>query len=118
MTTEKRAVLRNSRAAVRCLIALGWLSLMTVQAHAATATHTVVIEAMEFKPAIFTVKKGDRVVWVNKDLFPHTATASDRSFDSKEIPAGKRWIYIATVSGNHPYVCSLHPTMKESLITD
>ena len=39
------------------------------------ATHVVVIEQMRFDPPALTVQPGDRVVWVNKDLFPHTASA-------------------------------------------
>ena len=38
-------------------------------------THTVVIEGSRFSPSALTVKAGDSVMWLNKDLFPHTATA-------------------------------------------
>ena len=40
----------------------------------AQAAHTVVIENMQFNPATLTVRRGERIVWVNKDLFPHTVT--------------------------------------------
>ena len=40
------------------------------------ATHTVTMEAVSFKPESLTVKAGDSIVWVNKDPFPHTATAA------------------------------------------
>jgi plastocyanin len=85
-------------------------------ATAAPAIHTVVVEGMAFSPATLTVRQGDVVVWVNKDLFPHTATAQDRSFDSGEIAAGKNWRYVARKTGTLAYVCSLHPTMKAALI--
>ena len=39
-----------------------------------------------------TAKRGDTIVWVNKDPFPHTATAKG-VFDSHEIAAGKSWKY-------------------------
>jgi len=42
---------------------------------------------MQFNPAELTVHRGDRVVWVSKDLFPHTATAKDKTFDSGTIDA-------------------------------
>ena len=71
---------------------------------------------MQFTPATLTVSKGERVVWVNKDLFPHTATADDKSFDSKEIAAGASWTYVAAKAGEYPYGCTLHPTMKAKLI--
>ena len=50
----------------------------------AAATHTVVIENLQFSPRELTVNRGDRIVWVNKDLFPHTATAEGKGFDSQQ----------------------------------
>ena len=38
-------------------------------------THTVTIEEMRFQPERLTVARGDTIVWVNKDLVPHTATS-------------------------------------------
>ncbi|MGZ5227705.1 MAG: cupredoxin domain-containing protein [Burkholderiales bacterium] len=80
------------------------------------ADHTVVIEGVVFVPETLTVRAGDTVTWINKDPFPHTATAQDRSFDSRDIPANKRWKYTARKAGSFPYVCTLHPTMKGTLI--
>lgn len=77
-------------------------------------THTVVMEGVAYRPASLTVAVGDSVVWVNKDPFPHTATAQ-AGFDSKEIPVEKSWQYTATSPGEFPYVCSYHPTMKGTL---
>jgi plastocyanin len=88
----------------------------TLAAAAAAQTHQVVIEGMAFAPKVLTVNRGDRVVWVNRDLFPHTATAEDRSFDSGEIPAGKSWSYVARRSDRFAYVCTLHPGMKGTLL--
>jgi plastocyanin len=78
------------------------------------ATHVVVIEAMQFSPAVLDIKAGDTVVWKNKDPFPHTATAAG-GFDSKEIAAGRSWTFTVKKRGTFAYVCTLHPTMKASL---
>ena len=86
-----------------------------VPAGAAPKTHTVVVEAMRFAPETLTVQRGDRVVWVNKDLFPHTATASAGTFDSGSIAPSASWTYVAHEAGDHPYLCSLHVTMKGML---
>jgi plastocyanin len=75
------------------------------------ATHTVTIESLEFKPADLTVRAGDTIVWVNKDPFPHTATAKE-AFDSKDIAADKSWTFKAAPTGEFSYVCTYHPTMK------
>ena len=81
---------------------------------AAAATHTVVIEGVKFEPESLTVNRGDTIVWVNKDPFPHTVTAKG-AFDSHDIAAGKSWKYTARKSGEFPYVCTLHPNMHGML---
>lgn len=95
------------------------LSLATALALAdaqAPRTYTVTIENMQFTPRTLTVQRRDHVVWVNKDLFPHTATAEAKAFDSHEIPASGSWTYVAGKRGEYAYGCSLHPTMKGKLI--
>lgn len=81
----------------------------------AAATHTVTIEGMKFVPETLTVKKGDRIVWNNRDVVPHTATAKG-AFDSRSIAAGKRWSHVARKAGRHAYVCTFHPGMKATLV--
>jgi plastocyanin len=78
----------------------------------AGSTHTVTIENMQFSPAELTVHPGDRIVWENKDLFPHTATASDKTFDSGSIASNGSWALETTKSADYPYGCAYHPTMK------
>lgn len=75
------------------------------------ATHSVVIEAMRYTPGILTIQRGDTVVWINQDPFPHTVTAKG-GFDSHNIAAGRSWTYTARTSGEFNYICKLHPTMK------
>jgi plastocyanin len=76
-------------------------------------THPVVMEAVRFRPAALTVRTGDSVIWANRDPFPHTATSP--VFESKVLPPGQSWRYVANVRGEFPYVCTLHPTMKGTL---
>ena len=78
-------------------------------------THTVVMEGTGFSPDTLTVNKGDRVVWVNKDPCPHTATAKG-VFDSGTIAPNKRWSYAASKPGEFTYICTLHPMMTATLI--
>jgi plastocyanin len=105
------------RVAAVCALMMGALEIRGGHlALAAPTTHTVVMEGLAVAPATLTVAKGDTVVWVNKDPFPHTATAQDKSFDSKEIAAGKSWRFTPKKSGTFPYVCTLHPTMKGTLV--
>lgn len=107
---------RHGTIALRsCALALAGAVLL-LPAVAAAATHTVVIEAMSFSPQVLEASAGDTVVWVNKDPFPHTATAEDRRFDSGDIAAGQSWTLQVSSEGQSAYVCSLHPTMKGTLI--
>jgi plastocyanin len=84
----------------------------------AADAHHVAIDGTAFTPATLHVKVGDRVTWINRDPFPHTATAREGEFDSREIKPGKSWTYRATRQGEFPYVCMLHPTMTATLIVE
>jgi plastocyanin len=74
-------------------------------------THTVTMTDMRFEPATVTVAPGDLMIWVNKDIVDHTATA-EGTFDSGVIAAGKSWSYRVRRKDDYTYVCTLHPTMK------
>ena len=82
---------------------------------AGAADRTIVVEGTAFSPAQLTVQRGDRVTWVNKDPFPHTATAKG-TFDSGPVAADASWSWVADKAGSFDYVCTLHPTMKARLV--
>ena len=46
------------------------------------ARHEVVIQGLQYVPQVLTVRRGDVIVWTNKDPFPHTVTAPG-AFDSQ-----------------------------------
>jgi plastocyanin len=100
------------------VVASSLLATLLVAQRAASsepATHTVVIENMRFNPDKLTVKRGERVVWVNKDMFPHTVTAEGKTFDSGDIPVETSWTYLAAAPGDYTYICTYHPDMKGTL---
>jgi plastocyanin len=101
----------GARALCGALVAL---SLTASAAAGPGVSHTVTIENMQFHPQELTVHRGDRIVWENKDLFPHTATA-DKVFDSGSIASNASWSYVATRTGEYAYACTFHPTMKGKL---
>ena len=51
--------------------------------------HVVVIDKMKFGAVPRGLHAGDTIIWVNRDIFRHTATAADRSFDV-DLAAGKQ----------------------------
>ena len=84
-------------------------------ASAAPRVHTVLIEGMRYQPEGLTVAAGDTVVWINRDMVPHTATSSSGRFDSNEIAPGKSWTYTVRATGELAYICTYHPLMKAVL---
>jgi plastocyanin len=93
-----------------CLFAL-----LALPVAAIAQTHTVRIENMQFVPPVLTVHPGDRIVWRNDDLVPHTATAAGR-FDSGVIAPGHSATRVAPRPGRYGYVCTLHPGMKGEVV--
>jgi plastocyanin len=78
--------------------------------------HTVIIDATSFSEASLTIRAGDTVEWVNKDVIPHTATAAGKGgFDSGAIAPGTSWRHRFRAKGRLPYACSFHSTMKAML---
>ncbi len=77
-------------------------------------TIKVLIENFRFSPAKITIKRGTKVVWINKDNAPHTATATNkpRSFDSGRLGQGERFSHTFRRVGKKPYYCEIHPDMK------
>ena len=70
--------------------------------------HTVTIEGM-----------GDKVVFENKDLFPHTATAKPaRVFDSGIVKPGESWTFTPRTAGQIRYICTLHPMMEGEIVVE
>ena len=47
--------------------------------------HRVLIKRFKFEPARLEVRPGDVIVWENLDIAPHTATATDKSWDTGRI---------------------------------
>jgi plastocyanin len=88
---------------------------MALRAAAPHARHTVTIDGTRFQPDDLALEPGESVIWINRDPFPHTVTATAGTFDSKEIQPGGTWTYKARKKGELKYVCTLHPTMKGTL---
>lgn len=77
--------------------------------------YTVVIDRMQFGAVPAGLRVGDSILWVNRDLFRHTATAADRSFDI-DLPPGKSAKTTLRKPGVIAVSCKFHPGMKARLI--
>ncbi|MDQ3840456.1 MAG: hypothetical protein M3297_14445, partial [Thermoproteota archaeon] len=68
-----------------------------------------------FIPNPSTVSVNSQVTWNNKDVAPHTATATDGSFDTGVINVGSSGSAIVRGQGTIPYRCTIHPWMNGML---
>jgi plastocyanin len=102
-------------AIVAALAPIVWTLGLAASDQAKPKTHTVTIESMRFQPETITVAPGDTIIWVNKDLVPHTATSEAGRFDSKDIQAERSWRYNTRKKGDFAYICTFHPTMTGML---
>lgn len=96
------------------LIALAVLLLATPPAAAAPRTHVVVINAMKFGAVPQEIRAGDQITWVNKDMFRHTATARDGSFNV-DLQPGQRKSAIVRKAGAIAVICRYHSGMRARL---
>jgi plastocyanin/uncharacterized membrane protein len=99
--------------AAASLIALPCI--VTAQDPTQRSPQVVVIKQMHFDPATLNVKPGDTVEWKNEDIFTHTVTANDGSFDSGPIAPGSSWQTTIKETGTIGYHCRPHPNMTAEL---
>lgn len=103
-----------TRRAVLLTVAVSAAAAAALPAAARTRTHTIVMEKMRFGPSPAGLRVGDTVVWINRDLFRHTATARDQSFDIDLAP-GASGRTVMRRAGSLPYICRFHPGMTGRL---
>lgn len=79
---------------------------------AATAHRTaqVTVDKLAFGAVPAGLHVGDMVIWVNRDLFRHSATAAGH-FDI-DLPPGARRRMLLTRNGAFAFSCRYHPGMK------
>jgi plastocyanin/sugar lactone lactonase YvrE len=79
-------------------------------------TVAVEIKDYAFTPPTLTVPAGTTVTWTNNDAVPHTATASDASFDSGNLNPGQSYSFTFATPGSYPYACQYHAGMTGTIV--
>jgi plastocyanin len=83
--------------------------------------NTITIKNFAFSPPALTVKTGTVVTWMNQDGTTH-AIASDAGspavFSSDPLSPGSSYTFTFTSAGTYPYHCSIHPSMKGTIIVE
>lgn len=95
-------------------LGLAALPLMAGSGRAAPRTHVIEISGMAFGPAPSGIHAGDTILWRNKDLVPHTATARDGAFDVSLAPGAEGSVMVGK-AGSVAYFCRFHPMMTGTL---
>jgi plastocyanin/uncharacterized membrane protein len=81
-----------------------------------SANGQVIMKGMRFQPTELTVHPGETIEFKNEDIFAHTVTADDGSFDSGLIQPGSSWKMTVQKAGTIAYHCTPHPNMKATLV--
>jgi plastocyanin len=79
------------------------------------ATRTVELAGFVFNPLVLEAQVGDTIVWLNRDIVPHTAT-DPGSWDTGAIPAKGTARTVIRKKGEYDYTCIYHSNMKGKLV--
>lgn len=104
------------------LLTLSWGLASAFAATPATASattqaqtvHVIVLDKMVFGPMPTGVRAGDIIEWVNHDIFEHSATARDGSFDIDLKPGAT--VRTTAKAGSFAFFCKFHPGMTGTLV--
>lgn len=104
------------RSAAGFILAAALLALAIVPSRGAQPQHVVTMKQMRFNPPQIRVDAGDTVEWKNEDIYSHTVTANDGSFDSGLIAPNGSWRTTIKGTGTVVYHCRPHPNMTGELV--
>lgn len=77
------------------------------------------IANMAFSPSQITVAKGGTVTWTNNDSTTHTVTDDLSNVggpDSGDIAPGSSYSFTFNKTGSFQYHCSIHPSMRGTIV--
>jgi alcohol dehydrogenase (cytochrome c) len=82
------------------------------------AVNTNAVKVMEFSYDVqrATIAAGSTVTWTNTGSQAHTATGSDGSWDTGDIPPGGTASVMFPTAGTFTYICAPHPWMTAQII--
>ena len=82
-------------------------------------TYNIEISNFAFNPSEIKIKKGETVVWINRDSAPHTVTSdSGNEINSPQLSNEQVYSHSFSNTGTFNYYCSVHPSMKATVIVE
>lgn len=76
----------------------------------------VSIDNYQFLPSTLTIHAGDSVKWTNNDRTAHIIKFA--SFESDSLSDGQTYNHKFNDKGKYNYICSIHPSMKGTIIVE
>lgn len=83
-------------------------------APALARTAVIVIDKLAYGPAPAGLHVGDSIQWINRDIFKHSVTATNGTFDL-DLAVGAKGSVVLKKVGMVSYFCRYHPQMKGTL---
>ncbi|MEM8750278.1 MAG: plastocyanin/azurin family copper-binding protein [Pseudomonadota bacterium] len=77
--------------------------------------HLVKIRSFQFEPQNIVASIGDTICWTDEALAPHTATATEASWDTGEIIRNDTRSVEVTERMEISYFCAFHPHMMGTI---
>lgn len=79
-----------------------------------TADNTIVAKDFAFSPSTLDVSVGDTVTFTNEDSAAHDIEIDGQNLG--RISNGESVTWTADAAGTFPYVCTIHPSMKGTIV--
>ncbi len=76
----------------------------------------VTMKSFAFDPATVTIKVGETVTWTNQDSATHTVVGDNNEFKSGDLANGATFSFKFDAAGTYAYHCSIHPSMKGTVV--
>ena len=78
----------------------------------------VVMRSLAFDPDTVTITAGETVTWTNEESTNHTVTADEGQFESGDLGSGETFSLTFDEAGSYAYHCSVHPSMKGTVVVE
>lgn len=104
-------VVRSMRFAVLCLVVtvvVGASWRLALAQSPAAAGATIAMKDFEFSPKEIKIKVGQSITWTNNGNAAHSATAIDKSFNTRNLQPGESKSVTFSTPGVFAYHCVFH----------
>lgn len=105
------------KALLRATLAGGFF--LSLSPLAIAAEHEVQISGYKYDPAELEIKRGDTVVWVNREKrVSHSVLFSGTGEESERFFPDEKWSRVFDEAGRFEYRCGPHPEMLGVVIVN